>query len=106
MISALTTLLTVALVVLAAAIAFWRLLSHKWQMGKSQNSGLVLAGSAATVLFLAGWFKASVFPYRIPGAVADYAGYPDFQLLQVFEKRGLQFHEAYLSVNRDGRYSL
>ena len=34
-ISALTTLLTVALVVLAAAIAFWRLLSHKWQMGNT-----------------------------------------------------------------------
>ena len=66
-ISALTTLLTVALVVLAAAIAFWRLLSHKWQMGHSRIRDWYWPATAATVLFLAGWFKASVLPYRIPG---------------------------------------
>lgn len=87
---------SVALLALAATIAAMRLLPSRWQVRQLPICQLTWPGFAVSFLVLAVWFTQSVLPYRIPGAL-DYSDWPILQILHV-EKRGLQFHEACISV--------
>jgi len=85
-----------ALIALAIATAILRLLPSRWQFRQSAIRECTWPAFAASFLLLAIWFRQSVMPYRIPGAV-DYSGWPILQILHV-EKRGSQFHESCVSV--------
>jgi hypothetical protein len=98
------TILTVALVVLAGATAALRSLPQQWKIGKWKLCDWTWPAFVTTFAVLAVWFRLSVLPYRIPGAL-DYGQYPVFQVLHV-EKHGLQFHETCVSVYRLGHFSV
>ena len=90
------TIFSIALIVLAIAIAALRLIPSRWQFRKSPVCERTWPALAASFLFLVIWFSQSVMPYRIPGAVQR-SQWPILQILHV-EKHGLQFHESCVSV--------
>ncbi len=94
--SAVITILTVTLLVLAAAVAVWRLLPQRWVVRESRVSEWTWPAVVVMALFIGVWFRSSVLPYRIPGEV-QYAELPIIQILHL-EKHGLQFHETCVSV--------
>jgi len=94
--SAVITILTVALLVFAAAVAVWRLLPQRWVVRESRVSEWTWPAVIVMALFIGVWFRSSVLPYRIPGEV-QYMELPIIQILHV-EKHGLQFHETCVSV--------
>lgn len=85
-----------ALVALALSTAVVRLLPGRWHIGKYSLRDQTWLGWIVCLMVMAIWFRQSVLPYRIPGAV-DYSDYPVLQILHV-EKHGLQFHEKCVSV--------
>ena len=85
-----------ALIALAIATAILRLLPSRWQFRQSAIREWTWPAFAASFLLLAIWFRQSVMPYRIPGAL-DYSGWPILQILHV-EKRGFQFNENSVRV--------
>ena len=91
-----SAIVCVAMLIVAAATALIRLFPPAWSM-----RGLALREQTwpAFVIFfllLGVWFRHSVMPYRIPGAV-DRDWVPSFQILHL-QKHGLQFHEKYVGV--------
>ena len=95
------TILAAALIAFAIATATLRLLPCSWQFRKSPVCERTWPAFAASFLLLAIWFRQSVMPYRIPGAV-DYSGWPILQILHV-EKRGFQFYESCISEKETER---
>jgi len=96
------TIFSVGIIVLAIATAAIRLLPNSWNLRGLPVSERTWPAFVASFLFLIIWFAQSVMPYRISGAV-DYGEWPILQILHV-EKRGLQFHEAYVGIS--GRHDL
>ena len=94
--SAVITILTVALLVFAAAVAVCRLLPQRWVLRESPVSERTWPAIGVMALFIGVWFRLSVLPYRIPGEIY-YMKLPIIQILHI-EKHGLQFHETCVSV--------
>jgi hypothetical protein len=94
---ALLAILSVALLAIAVTTASLRLLPSKWLLRGTPVRERTWPAFAVSFLLLAVWFRQSVMPYRIPGAV-DYSDYPFFQILHV-EKHGLQFREMCVSLS-------
>ncbi len=96
LVPAITSIISVALLVLGVVTAGLRLLQDR-----ATARGLLLSSRTwpaflASFLFLEVWFSQSVMPYRIPGAV-DYSSSLIFQILHI-QKRGLQYHETSVKV--------
>lgn len=94
--SAVITILAVALLVFAAAVAVCRLLPQRWMLRESPVSDRTWPAIVVMALFIGVWFRLSVLPYRIPGEIY-YMELPIIQILHI-EKHGLQFHETCVSV--------
>ncbi len=93
---AIASILAVALLILAVAIAGLRLLPNRVAIRGVPFSHRTWPAFLVCFFFLAVWFSQSVMPYRLPGAV-DYSSWPLLQILHV-QKHGLQFQETCVKV--------
>jgi len=87
----------VALLAFATVTSGLQLLPTGWLLGSSPVSARTWPALVVSLAVMIVWFCESVMPYRIPGAV-DYSRWPVLQILYI-QKRGLQFHETYVSID-------
>lgn len=100
---AISEILAVALLVSSIILAIVRLVPAHYQIAGSSLRGWNWPAVAVSLMVLFVWFAKSVTPYRIPGVVDQFG--PMLKILHV-EKRGLQFHETCLRLERDSRFSI
>src|SRR5271165_201406 len=99
-----TVIISVALITLAFSTAGLRMLPSSWTVKRSPIRNRAWPALVITLCVLAVWFGMSAIPYHIPGQSDSYDR-PILQILHV-EKRGLQFHEACVSVWEQPSFSV
>jgi hypothetical protein len=92
-----------ALLLIVIALCTLRLLPARWRVRNLPVCQRTWPAFAVCLLALVLWFRFAVTPYRIP-MIVDGAE-SDLTILHV-EKRGLQFHEARISIFKDRRFHI
>jgi hypothetical protein len=96
-------ILAIGFLTIAIMCSASRWLPERWAWRRRPLRERTWPALVISFLVLAVWFARSVSPYRIP-MIVDGGG-ADLGILHV-EKRGLLFHEAFVAVERDGRFAI
>jgi hypothetical protein len=91
-----TAILCVAALLISVTTAMTRPLPEGWVWRALPLCKRTWPAFVVCTVFIFGWFKHSVMPYRIPGAV-DSDRSPILRMLHL-QKHGLQFHEKCIAV--------